>query len=421
MNGENLEDSIWFQTLQRRHQDLLVRASREGLFILIPQSSSLETAIVDQKSVEHHVLRPEGGRGNHVTLSGRRVIVTSSDISTVDGFPRDVSAALLQTHRLVIDSRTAIVIRGHRGLLSSTELALNLYYISRPLDGGLSGPAYPDELDHGAILAAVAMLRSSPETELVFDHLSSTNTRILHRCHAGPLVEADLDQIQAELHAEWLAAARALAKTSFYSGDSAAAQLSAVMQLVQTVESWSMEQLSEILLQRTTEFVAGQCEVLRLAMARHAGKSAADFGVKSKIRCNLSASVGCLALVQSAVTPLEKLHCLRDTIKLTLKCVTRHLEESGVDLDDVEVGTDDILDMLLFIIVSAHCTGEDMSVLPGHLEFAYRFHLVPRGDFETSRLGFYYSTFHQALQFFQQDRETAGSTATDEPPPADPE
>ena len=52
--------------------------------------------------------------------------------------------------------------------------------------------------------------------------------------------------------------------------------------------------------------------------------------------------------------------------------------------------------------------GSDMSELPGHLEFAYRFHFVPRGDFETSRLGYYYSTFCQALQFFVRPEAAPG-------------
>jgi hypothetical protein len=413
LNGELLVDSLWFKTLQRRHAATLLRAANEGLFVLVPQSSSLETPVVSAEGIQHHIIRPDGTRGNHVTLSGRRVIVTSSEVCADSGFPRQLSAAVLQAQRLVIDRRTAALVRGHRGALTDDQLSLNCYFISRPLDGGLVGPANSDELDHGAILAAVAMLRSSPETELVFQHLSATNARIKQRCTAGPVSEGDLDAIQAELHAEWLAAARALSQTSFYSGDSAAAQVNSVLQLAQTVESWSMEQLSEQLLLRTTECVASQCAALRPAMARHAGRTAAEFGVKPKIRCNLSASVGCLALVQTAATPLEKLHCLRDTVQLTIKCVTRHLEESGVDLDDVELGSDDILDMLLFIIASAHGTGADMSELPGHLEYAYRFHVVPRGDFETSRLGYYYSTFHQALQFFALDRDPAGSGSPD--------
>jgi len=268
--------------------------------------------------------------------------------------------------------------------------------------------AAPDELDHGAILAAVAMLRSSPETELVFKHLSASIASVKQRCDYGLLSDAALDAVQAELCAEWFAAARALAQTSFFAGETRDALLSAVVQLSQTVESWCMEQLAEPLLARTIESVAAQCEALRPGLARHAGKSPADFGVKAKIRCNLSASVGCLALVHTAATPLEKLHCLRDTVQLTIKCVTRHLEDAGVELDDVELGSDDILDMLLYIICTAH-EGADMSDLPGkrgaicatasgsptlealahptiisgHLEFAYRFHFVPRVDFES--------------------------------------
>ena len=404
---------MWLSTLRRRHRALLSRVANEGLFLLVPQSSSLESAAtVGAGDVLHHVIRPasDGGRGNHVTLSGRKVIVSSGEVIADAGFPRQVSATVLGTSRVLVNRRTGDLVRSQRsGTAAPPEtLALNIYFISRPLDGGLPGPAAPDELDHGAILAAVAMLRSSPETELVFQHLSALVARVRARCvRVGRFTEADLDSIQAELHAEWFAAARALAQTSFYAGESRDALLSAVAQLSQTVESWCMEQLAEPLLARTVEVAAAQCSSLRPCILSHAGKSPADFGVKAKIRCNLSASVGCLALVHTAATPLEKLHCLRDTVTLTIKCVTRHLEDAGVDLDDVELGSDDILDMLLYIITQAN-EGTDMAELPGeqpqlaracrwcsrdgflkhpgHLDFAYRFHFVPRGDFETSRL-----------------------------------
>jgi hypothetical protein len=279
-----------------------------------------------------------------MTLSGRKVVVSSGEVFADAGFPRQVSATVLGTSRIVVNRRTGEIVRGLRGGAASPPsaadaLSLNCYFISRPLDGGLPGPAAPDELDHGAILAAVAMLRSSPETELVFEHLSASVERVRARCARGRLSETDLDSIQADLHAEWFAAARALAQTSFYSGEPRDALLSAVAQLSQTVESWCMEQLAEPLLARTIEAVEEQCAALRPGIARHAGKSPADFGVKPKIRCNLSASVGCLALVHAAATPLEKLHCLRDTSLTLQRCVERHCEATGVDLSMVASDT----------------------------------------------------------------------------------
>jgi len=66
MNGESIEDCVWLTALRHRHRALLTRVSRESLFLLVPQSASLESHAVSAGDVLHHVIRPSGGRGVHI-------------------------------------------------------------------------------------------------------------------------------------------------------------------------------------------------------------------------------------------------------------------------------------------------------------------------------------------------------------------
>jgi hypothetical protein len=66
--------------------------------------------------------------------------------------------------------------------------------------------------------------------------------------------------------------------------------------------------------------------------------------------------VAALGLLADAATPLEKLHVLRDTSLTLQRCVERHCEAAGLELADVEYATDDILDMLLWVLAAAAAT-----------------------------------------------------------------
>ena len=172
-------------------------------------------------------------------------------------------------------------------------------------------------------------------------------------------------------------------------------------QLVRLLESWALEQLHGALLPAlaASARVAGDVATLRAVFAALDGWSPGDFKVKPAFQCDLRPAVAALGLLGDAATPLEKLHVLRDTSLTLQRCVERHCEAGGLELGDVEYATDDILDMLLWVLVAG---GRDHAshLLPAHLAYIERFHFAPEAELVTSRLGYYMANFEQVAGYF---------------------
>ena len=106
----------------------------------------------------------------------------------------------------------------------------------------------------------------------------------------------------------------------------------------------------------------------------------ADFlDVKPALQCNFLPAVATLGLLQSAVTPLEKLHCLRDTNLTARRCIERKLDQDGVDIASVDVGTDDMLPILCYLLVLG-CKDHGTEQLGAHLDFIELCRFSTRGD-----------------------------------------
>jgi hypothetical protein len=171
-------------------------------------------------------------------------------------------------------------------------------------------------------------------------------------------------------------------------------------QLLQTVESVVMERLHGAVLPALEEELAVPCARLGGALAALAGAAPGDLGVKPLFRGGrFDPVVAILGLLHCSVTPLEKLHCLRDTTLTLMRCVEADLERRGVDLADVDLATDDIIDILLYVIVAGQ-EHHPVHLLPAHLEYASRFRLVGEEDGENSRLSYFLANFQQCLCAF---------------------
>ena len=292
---------------------------------------------------------------------------------------------------------------------------LRVYFISRPLDGGIAAPGGTDDMDHGSILRYVAMLRASPETESVFVGLDAAVARASAELRARR-PGAPVPRVERALAAACRAAADALLSTSFASdavadsgaGGGGGAREAMRRQLLQIVESLVMEKLHALVLPALEDELAGDCARLGATLTALAGRDQAAMGIKPLFCGRFDPVVAILGLLHCSVTPLEKLHCLRDTTLTLMRCVEAELDKRGVDLADVDLATDDIIDILLYVVVAGQ-RHHPLALLPAHLEYATRFRLVGEDDGENSRLSYFLANFQQVVCAFDMLGEKLAS------------
>ena len=161
-----------------------------------------------------------------------------------------------------------------------------------------------------------------------------------------------------------------------------------------------MDQLHETVMQALLLSCRSEISQLGIVLKEMALSTQADLKIKPEFRCNLSPAIAALGLLRTSVTPLEKLHCIRDVSLTVQRCLERHLEDNNVDLGSVEFATDDMLDMLLWVIIQGQFDQHTIE-LPAHLAYITRFHFAAEdGELEMSRLGYYAANVQQALGFF---------------------
>ena len=419
MEGERLTNSLWYKTLLRRFQSLCMRAAKESMFVCIPQTVSLVTTRITERDVLHHIVRSSGVRGEFETLSGRKVVITGAEIIAGDGFPKRVVARIIGSDKIKFTPEKSSKKDG-----DVDNLNLSVYFLTRPLEGGVEAPSSVDDIDHASVLQTIAMIRSAPETESLFDALQDA-VALARLDIQGIAPGQDVPQIEEYLQQQCEAVADAIVSSSLYlgyedkssssgrgssssSGSGSGRRVSDGARgriprrhVLQVLESWTMEQLHDDVLPAlaASAAVRGEVEKLSRVFGALAGSTMEDFKIKPTFRCNLNPAVAALGLLRSAATPLEKLHCLRDTSLTLQRCVERHLEAQGTDLADVEYATDDILDMLLWVLVTGN--GEHRTCdMPAHLAYITRFHFAAENELVTSRLGYYLANFEQALGYF---------------------
>lgn len=331
--------------------------------------------------------------------------------------------------------------------LSNIDCKLRVYFISRPLDKGIPAPSGVDDLDHGSILRLIAMLRASPETEAVFHSLDKAIERAslqLRMAYSSGAASSEtstrdffFDFVLPPITNALLAACRSAADALLTTGPFAqqrAGGASSVggssigggvltstattrKQLLQMLESHCMEKLYTVAFPIVEQAVKKDTDELRYVLRKMKGMTQEQLGVKETFRSpRLESLVGLLGLLNNSVTPLEKLHCFRDTTMTMMRCIESELEKKAAlaasmggkakSMEDVDLATDDILDILLWILVEGggssdaaddHATWK----LPAHLEYCQAFHFVS-SDLreEASRLDYFAGNFWQVLGFF---------------------
>jgi hypothetical protein len=405
MEDENLRDSLWFRQLTAVHKKTCLLAARGGMFVCVPQTCSLASVVVSKRDIEHHVLKPQTARGEFLTLSGRKVIMSGTDARTDAGFKERVVAKVLSAQTVPLE-----IPDGKGGFMPGK---LHVYHISRPLEGGIAAPSCLDELTAPAIAQYLGMLRGLPENEELFSRLSSDVAgiqRILMSKQGTALSKAAL--AQSKLRVAIQDAALEALESSIFDGEPSDRLDTAQRQIFMCLEAWACEKLHAPFIDVLREVKRADTAALEAALAGHAGEGIEAFEIAKKFRCDYADVVDLLVSLDSAAkTPLSKLHLLRDVCTAIVRTVERHLEAAAVDLSDVDLGADDVLSILTWVLTQAHKRGRDsggMSAaadLPVQLAFIQRCRQPGCGPLDKSQLGYVFANIGQALGFFGANAE----------------
>jgi len=421
MNGEIVTDSYWFKELISKHKKDLITAASLGRFVLVPQTASLSSWKVSTKEVAHHILdtAPIGSpRGEYRTLSGRVAIVTQSAVIAGVGFSE-------QGRESSILSSTSLAVEIPSDSITGSKSTgkLHLYFISRPLEGGIEAPRSVDELTPDGIRKFLAMLRSAPDVEAPFYQLEA-GTRdiekfILKVKSSITATEASSSLTEAANRVNELCenVCEQLLDSSTFEDDSDELFARSRQQVMQCLESWCTEKLHDLLMALLKIELSTEINALRLALltASRTDQTQDSIGIKRAFRCDFDDVARILIGLHFRKTPLEKLHCIRDASMALRGLIEQHLEANKVSLDDVDLGADDELPILAWATLRAHVLSttvldnsssttssdnESGSDLPLQFSFAQRFRLRGSGELELSQLGYRLANMEQALGFF---------------------
>lgn len=113
---------------------------------------------------EHHILVPGANRGEFTSLTGNSVQISGTKVSSLLKNRSVIIADIISSHSLAVEIPMN-VLPGYSSSTETTNAKLQIYFISRPLKGGIHAPLSVDEMDKRAIAQFFALLRTSPETE----------------------------------------------------------------------------------------------------------------------------------------------------------------------------------------------------------------------------------------------------------------
>jgi hypothetical protein len=181
------------------------------------------TVAIQPLNAENHILKPTAARGDFLTLNGKRVVITGSEVQARAGFEYELAARVLGTERIPVPVGLAATKVMPDGTSVTAPTSIVAYFISRPLEGGLDAPATVDDMDHRSIVRYAAALQVSIPCSRLFITSSYLATQVVPEAE---VVFAALDDTVAhalDMLAHAASAGARLASRSSRATDSAAA------------------------------------------------------------------------------------------------------------------------------------------------------------------------------------------------------
>jgi hypothetical protein len=242
--------------------------------------------------------------------------------------------------------------------------SIAIYTISRPLHGGMDAPATDEHMNQEQVERIIAMMRLYSDCESI---ISAVDAFIASVKGAGDLGELE-PPINTLVLRQCEVAADMILRSSMYRYVPLDPSGGDRMHLVLLLECYILHRLHGMLMAWLSMLYLQQNRVLKETLAALVDLQQADAGIKPKLRCSYTPVLEALNHLPDAKTPLAKLQALKSASLAIETCVTRHLHAIGSDVSSVELGADDRLNILLYVLVQgAYRYGTGDLIL--HLQF----------------------------------------------------
>lgn len=302
--------------------------------------------------------------------------------------------------------------RGPRTLLRLVQVeceedpdgrSVSLLFTNRPLEGGIDAPGSVDYVHRSDVRAYVAMLRSFTETQVVFQEIDGFVESVRLTAEAGELGSV-VPSLKAVMEAQCDAASTMLYASSCFSHSSERSDSRLqFLHLRQVMESYLLDLVHDDVFAWLRAQHKNFTEVLAKVLRSMQDLDMEAMGIKECFRCDCYPAIERLSLIDTYRTPLEKVQCLRETTDLLTAAVEEHLEANEADAGQVELSTDDLLDLLLFVIVRAYPSSAHLLT---HLTYIQRYHFV---NSNTTILGYTLANFQVAVNWLLSRATEGGS------------
>ena len=367
------------------NSDLRKLASHRNCIVCAPISCSLQDEVSRDFLMSHIMIR---GRSTeeYTSLKGEQVKIDGSDLVTGNGFPEPRRIKILNVERVVVGGDTLIV-----------------YKICRPFIGGLKAPEDFDEINIFTTFKYMAFFRSFPDTEKDFmdldgfvDHLNF----VWHQLggegfkRIKPSIESCI-RFQWELYSHKFSCSEAecLGLGEFFDASS-----SPYLYVEQIIESYLTSKLHpSIYPWSCLNFVDYDSSVSR-CIRYFSSHTQADLGVRSELQTTHYDAILQLQKLKDMITPIDKMMILKDTVQLVKEKVVRNINTTfPQDVEDIELTTDDIITILIWIVIQTPAIHQCLS---SDLRYIELFHYV---NSSSSPIGFAFCHFQIVVNWIYEN------------------
>uniref|UniRef100_A0A224Z3H7 Vacuolar sorting protein 9 n=1 Tax=Rhipicephalus zambeziensis TaxID=60191 RepID=A0A224Z3H7_9ACAR len=389
MSGDELECNPFYKLLQTTYRSRYEEAQANCWLICVPHSSSLKGVKINSRFVDAHILRPSPLFKGQYTSSGnnlqKSVEVDGAEIKAVSGFPNEFTVKILGEelcyNRKYKQYRVLTISKPFEGASADSVMETNGSLTPADLEKCLS---YKESLTY---------LRSLPEPAPLLKEL---DRKLENFCGTYMILPAYLHDTAQKLKDIVLWAVDAFQKLQTPPIPSYGA---AFQRLSLAAESYVMGVVHQKVFAAVKQFCRQEDAVLveKLRQLHLAGLSPDQLGVRESFCCPLPRSVVELASLDSKTTPLEKLWCLKTTLKMLSEEIYDSTAYSCARLknpnEQLHLTSDDLIPILACLIVRCK-----LPYLESDLYYIQNFSWnLPEKDM----LGYTLVTFQAAKEFLR--------------------
>lgn len=391
MSADDLDTNPFYKLLQTTYRPKYEEAQENCWLICVPQAKSLKGVKINSRFVDAHILRPSPLFKGQYTCGGKNlqksVEVDGTQIKTVSGFPDEFIVEII----------------GEELCYNRKFERFKILTISRPIEGApldsdvdtSNSSLSPADLEKClSYKEALAYLRDSPERGPLLEELDK---KLENFCGTYMILPAYLHDTAEKLREIVLWAVDAFQKSQVppvcsYGAEFQRITLAAESYVMGVVHHKVFGAVKQFCHQEDSELVE------KLRHLHLAGFSPDQFGVRESFCCPMPRSIVELASLDSKVTPLEKLWCLKTTLKVLSDEIYDSSAYSCARLknphDSMHLTSDDLIPILASLIVKCK-----LPYLESDLYYIQNFswHLP-----EKDMLGYTLVTFQAAKEFLRQ-------------------